>query len=173
VHVSVWIILNAFQISAGHKYCVIGTGGKWGGREGWRKIKPSCTSFSMQLLLVHLVWGFKGNPKYFIVNTMLFWHANNLVNYCVLVHENNFVMMSGEDNMDLASAKAHWRAKRSRTLLNLIQKLNMMQCCGGVGGGVGEVRVCTTGIQWSTRGIFVMSQTNKCLLWKLYFIKCE
>jgi len=41
------------------------------------------------------------------------------VNYCVLVHENNFVMMSGEDKKDLASAKAHLRTKRSRTVLNL------------------------------------------------------
>jgi hypothetical protein len=51
------------------------------------------------------------------------------VNCCVLVYENNFVMMSGEDKKDLASVKAHSRAKRSRTLLNLKQKLNTMQCC--------------------------------------------
>jgi hypothetical protein len=51
------------------------------------------------------------------------------VNYCVLVYENNFVMMNGEDKKDLASVKAHSRAKILRTLLNLKQKLNTMQCC--------------------------------------------
>jgi len=60
---------------------------------------------------------------------MLYGHANIFVNYYILVHENNFVMMSGEDKKDLASAKAHWRAKKSRSLLNLIQKLNTMQYC--------------------------------------------
>jgi hypothetical protein len=48
--------------------------------------------------------------QYFIVDTMLFWHANILVNYCVLVYENNFVMMNGEDKKDLASVKAYSRA---------------------------------------------------------------
>lgn len=62
------------------------------------------------------------------------------MNYYVLVHENNFVIVSGEDKKDLASAKALSRAKRSRTLLNLIQKLNMMQYFKQ------KLTVCPTGI---------------------------